>query len=204
MSRPASISLRAITISSEPVQLRRTIEKDRAQAEEGPKTQPAATLTEGVLEAAARVNDLMPEMMNSMNSLKAHMDRISDVTNAHPAPAGGDPKALLIWSKTLADATDADARSLRNDVATISAGWGELYAASRSYVDLLTSLPDGEQKNHHARGEGVSLHSTKYYPPAQRVVFYAARTARHGLKSLNQRAAAAHSAQPPPVCKLLR
>ena len=30
MSRPASISLRAITISSEPVQLRRTIEKDRA------------------------------------------------------------------------------------------------------------------------------------------------------------------------------
>lgn len=84
MSRPASISLRAITISSEPVQLRRTIEKDRAQVEEGPKTQPAATLTEGVLEAAARVNDLMPEMMDSMNPLKAHMDRISDVTNATP------------------------------------------------------------------------------------------------------------------------
>ena len=85
-------------------------------------------------------------MMDSMNSLKAHMDRISDVTNAHPAPAGGDPKALLIWSKTLADATDADARSLRDDVATISAGWGELYAASRGYVNLLASLPDGEQK----------------------------------------------------------
>ena len=48
-------------------------------------------------------------------------------------------------------------------------------------------LGAGDLNNHHARGEGISLHSTKYCPPAQRVVFYAARTARHGLKSMKQK-----------------
>ena len=48
-------------------------------------------------------------------------------------------------------------------------------------------LGAGDLNNHHARGEGISLHSTKYCPPAQRVVFYAARTARHGLKSMKKR-----------------
>ena len=49
-------------------------------------------------------------------------------------------------------------------------------------------LGAGDLNNHHARGEGVLLRSNRCPPPAERVVFYAARTARHGLKPMNQQA----------------
>lgn len=127
-------------------QLKRTIDKDRVREEEDPELQPSTAPTEGVIEAAARANDLMPEMMKSMNSLRDNVNRITNAINTHPAPQGGNPKAMLVWSKTIADATDADARSLKDDVAAVSAGWNELYAASRSYVALLASLPEGDQK----------------------------------------------------------
>lgn len=48
-------------------------------------------------------------------------------------------------------------------------------------------LGAGDLNNHHARGEGVLLRSNWCPPPAERVVFYAARTARHGLKPMKRK-----------------
>lgn len=146
--------------------LRATIEKNLASsnssdAKGGTAEEPTAKPPGlGALEAADEVNDLMPQMTSSLNAMRGRFESISGTINANPLPSR-DIHAMLLWSQSVADATEDDVRGLRDDIAAVSTGWDKLCNASRLYIKLLQKMPDKEQRQSALRGFAATLEGFK-------------------------------------------
>ena len=115
----------------------------------------------GLLEAAAEVDELMPELQQSASALKEGLESLTDSINEQPAPENATPKKLLVWSRSIAETTAEDVAAIREQAKAIRREWDIVCDASSRYISFMKDLPDGNQKSDSMNGFEATLLSLR-------------------------------------------